>query len=66
MTQIPTIVKVRIQSAYIKASPEELRLLKRESDLFVEHLRYLIGQQKIAEAGTNEELRSLRAKAIVN
>ena len=42
------------------------RLSKRDSDTIVENLRYPMGQQKIAEAGSNEELRSLRKKAIRN
>lgn len=42
------------------------RLSKQDSDTVVETLRYLMGQQKIAEAGSNEELRSLRKKAIGN
>lgn len=42
------------------------RLLRRDADLVVGHLRYLMGQQKIAEAGSNKELRTLREKAVVN
>jgi uncharacterized membrane protein YdbT with pleckstrin-like domain len=42
------------------------RLLKKDSELVVGHLRFLIGQQKIAEAGSNQKLKSLRQKAVSN
>jgi len=42
------------------------RLLKHDSDNIVEHLRYLMGQQKVSDAGSNVELKSLREQALWN
>ena len=42
------------------------RLKKQDSVQIIQHLRYLMGQQKVAEAGSNEELRSIREKSMQN